>query len=208
MQFKVLRESLYFFRSHFKLFAVLMIPSLLLALLAQVLEDGSLEVSLFHSLVIYPLYNVFLLFIIDKLVKSEELVFENLLSRSASLWFPMMTLTVLSSIVIWGGFLLLIIPGVWLFVRLLLSPMYVVFDGLSSLQALKQSFDDSESYQLESFFTVIPFIVVYVFYFFFQTWIQENNFASVFFIIAFDFTFVLLSIIQYRLYDLHIKKPA
>jgi hypothetical protein len=150
--FDILRESAYFFVHNLLRIATLCLPWLLLEALAGQFLQGALDTelqpghSILLALLFYPLYSALLILLLDARSANRSVSKRELLARALRLWPTLAVLTALSTLVIMLGFSLLILPGLWVMLRLIFAEYLLVLDGLEPLAALKESFRLSDGY--------------------------------------------------------------
>lgn len=209
----VLTESLYFFRSNFKLITLFILPFALFSIVYEVIgiadpKSSTRDFLNFTYLIfIYPVHIGFILILIDKLSNNEKISFLQIILKVITFWVPLFLVALLASIIIGGGLVLFIIPGVWLFLRLMLAPLYVLFEGLSATQAIGAAFNESKPYQSIFLFALLPFIIISIASIAtaFNAPLSSNYFLATLQAVIGEYLFILISIVQYRLYTKIIK---
>jgi hypothetical protein len=97
-------------------------------------------------LLFYPLYSALLILFLDARSAGRDMTNRDLLARALRLWPALALLAALSTLVIMLGFSLLILPGLWVMLRLVFAEYLLVLDGLAPLSAIKESFRLSNGY--------------------------------------------------------------
>ena len=70
----------------------------------------------------------------------------SLLAASLKIWVPFVLLTLLVGVLIGIGLVLLIIPGIWVAIRLSLSEVFLVVGGMKPIDAISASFATTKEY--------------------------------------------------------------
>lgn len=142
----VIRDSLCFFKSHLPAIARACLPLIVLhaicaALLEQIDDDG--KVLIFSSLLdlmFAPLYTAALFLFLDAHRQGQQPSFKALASAAMSIWPMYVGLMVLLTLIFLAGTLLLVIPGIWIAIRLVVAPPLLVVKGLGLLESISESF--------------------------------------------------------------------
>ena len=142
----VLRQSWFFYRHNLPRIARLCLPWLLLeGLLRTQLGDWlGTPLQAGHEVLIgllfYPLYSALLILFLDDRSHDRQHSDGELLARALQLWPRFAVLTGLSTLLVMFGFALLVLPGLWLLLRLAYADYLLVLGGLAPLAALRESF--------------------------------------------------------------------
>lgn len=93
-----------------------------------------------------------------KLSRSEDVTYKELFSKT-NMFFKFIITSLLMGLIIAGGCLLFIIPGIILAIALSLT-MYVLLDNpnMSSIDAIKRSYDMMKGYKMEFFMLQLSFL--------------------------------------------------
>ena len=140
-----LRDAWYFFSRHLSTIALLCLPWVLLEnLLAQFIglwagESTSVPYSLLAGLLIYPLYSAALILLVDARSRGLQPRIADLLAAALRLWPSLAVLTALTSLLILLGISLLVLPGLWVMVKLAFAEYLLVLRGYTPLAALRGS---------------------------------------------------------------------
>jgi hypothetical protein len=133
----------------------------LLSAIIQRLPAGGVLSLLFNVLVAGPIfYGAAYAWL--RAVRGERPEVDNLFEPFRSYWLKAVLANILLEIVLVVGFLLLIIPGIFLSVRLAFVPFLVVDEGLGPIEALTESFNRTTSYGWTIFGTGLLAIVIII----------------------------------------------
>ncbi|MBF7730956.1 hypothetical protein ISX93_12845 [Pseudomonas sp. N040] len=215
--FTVLRESAYFFSHNLLPIARLCLPLLLLeGLLRQQLADSSLQLApeaseLLVTLLCYPLYSAALILFLH--ARSQQLPAAplQLLSQALQLWPRFALLAGLSTLLIMLGSYLLILPGLWVMLRLLFAEYLLTLDGLAPLAAMHASFRLSRGYFwlcAVCIFSVMPPLWLLDWWSFQQLGEHPDALAQILLDAGNGFLQLFVSVVGYRLFMLRRQQPA
>jgi hypothetical protein len=151
----LLADAYRFVIGNFRQIAALFLP---LLLIVTALGYGSMETAdtgdtedmasvirwLLINLLFYPLYTGALILLLAKRTRHETPTNGQLLRAASALWWPLLILTSVAGIAIVFGLMLLIIPGIWIAVRLAFAEIYLVVEGLAPLAAMRKSHDTTK----------------------------------------------------------------
>lgn len=123
-----------------------------------ILTAGDSAVVTALSYILYGGYFALLL----KHARGERVVFDDLFSID-SRWISFAFLGLIKTVLILIGFLLLIIPGIYLSVRWMFAELLVIDKGLRPLEALKASSELTKGYRWKLFlFSLVMMILILV----------------------------------------------
>jgi len=173
------KQSYYFLRQNIlKLLGFTLLMGALLVLIAELLMpffidplDTSQTISLetiepfaqMLNIVIKPIYTGALIILILSLAKTETKTMLNCIFAGILRWPFMLVANIMTSFLIFIGFLAFILPGIWLFTRLFLVPYLVMIDNQSPLNALINSFKYTKDYSLTILSDIVILIVILIF---------------------------------------------
>lgn len=206
-------ESLFFLNRYIKELSIFALPFLLIFLIPEVIGASNPKstiagvIYIINAVVIIPFYNGFLLLYISSLVNNENSPIKPMFSKALSLWLPLFLVSLFSELIILSGFFILILPGIWLIIRLFLAPLYAVFQGLSASQAIKTAYRDSSVHTSQFFFALLPVALFIIFWSVIGSNLPEDPsyFLVILSSIVGNLLFIFTSILQYRLYTKYIK---
>jgi len=148
----IIKDSFHFYVGNIVQIALLCLPILCIAILTQYLVffipdfDLAPFVSAVLGLFFYPIYTAALILFIAKRTGHEYPSKISLLTAALKIWAPFVLLTLLVGILIGFGLILLIIPGIWVAIRLSLSEVFLVVGGLKPFDAMNASFAATKEY--------------------------------------------------------------
>ncbi|MCY1279358.1 hypothetical protein D9M68_353790 [compost metagenome] len=143
----ILRDSWYFFSRHLGAIARLCLPLVVLECLGRQwlvvgLGDQAPAASdLLLGLLFYPLYTAALILFLDARSRGLAVRNRDLLAMALQLWPRLALLTALSALLIMLGASMLLLPGLWVMIKLAFAEYLLVLDHSSPLDALRGSFN-------------------------------------------------------------------
>lgn len=167
----VLMDSWYFFKNHLFSIALIVFPIVIpLEILTSIYiyhftneDSGILELFLPLSIstLLYPIYSVAIVLYIASVVSGDPVSLKGLYAKGLNLWLPYLTITVLISIIVIGGFMLLIIPGIIFILRYSFAEFELVLAGKKPLNAMKSSWKSTSDHLSVLFFgyAIISFCI-------------------------------------------------
>lgn len=153
----VIRDSLYFFQRNLRQIVMLCLPLVVLESLTKQLviramgEGTSPAIGLLIGLLFYPLYTGALILFLDARSRGERPHKRDLWAMALRLFPTFALLTALSTLLIMFGISLLLLPGLWVMIKLVFAEYLLVLRGLSPMDAMRASFKATEGH----FFTIL-----------------------------------------------------
>jgi hypothetical protein len=214
----VLIQSWYFFKNNAKEMCAFMLPVFALGMIAGVIgvinpQSGILNILNLIQIIIGPLFTGGLLFLIANISRGDHPPHQEMLKQAVPFWLTIFIVSMLTGLAIGLGFIFMIIPGIWLLLRLFLAPLYVVFQNKTAPDAIATSFSDSKDHLLQFFQILIPFILLGAAFFMMvvgQGPVEGESggpsFLSTTLVnLATTFAFIFASIVQFRMYTVYIE---
>ncbi|MBY4678279.1 YciC family protein [Marinobacterium arenosum] len=152
-----IRQSLFFFRGHLNVIARIQLPFLLLinlfgTLSASDMEPGSpqqqqmLAAMAIANFLLIPLYWGATIAYLGSVVDNQPLSPLNALGRALTRWRSLLLVYMLTGLAAFGGFMLFIVPGIFLLIRLGFADYICVLERQGSMASLRQSWQQTEDY--------------------------------------------------------------
>ena len=160
MQIKLILSDAYFFYiRNFRQIASLCLPFLILdAVLESLFTSSQNFQSLYwvSFVAIYPIYTAALILFMAESANKEHPKNIDIIASALKVWWPFYILTVVHLALSVAGLLLFIIPGILVVVRLSFAEFYLVLNGLTPWEAIRQSVESTKRYfwYLLSFFLI------------------------------------------------------
>ena len=209
--YKVLLESWYFFSHNLRSIAVLCLPLLLIeGVVRQLVEANVAELApeareLMVTLLFYPLYSAALILFLDARSHQREVSTSQLWSQALRVWPRFAVLAGLSTLLIILGSSMLILPGLWVMLRLVFAEYLLTLGGLSPLAAMRESFRLSNGYFwlcAACIFSVMPPLWVLDWWSYQQLGDQPDAMAAILLDAANGFLQLFVGVVGYRLFML------
>lgn len=144
--FELLRASWYFFSRNVGEIALLCLPAILIeaisqqGLIAWLGPDKSQGASIIVSMLFYPLYVGALIIYVDSRSHRIRLKPRQVMEMALFRWPTFAVLAAISTLLIMVGAWMLIIPGLYVMIKLAFAEYLLVLEGKSPLDAVKESF--------------------------------------------------------------------
>jgi len=142
----VIRDAWFFFSRNLATIALLCLPWITLESLAQYVlasnsgPDTSPAYSIIIGLLFYPLYTGALIIFLAARSSGEQPRIANVLALTLNLWPRFAVLSALSTLLIMLGISLMVIPGLYVMVKLAFSEYLLVLRSLTPMTAMRDSF--------------------------------------------------------------------
>lgn len=210
---QVIIDSWYFFKNNAKELCSFMLPVFALGMITGVIgvsnpESGVLSVLSIVQIMIGPLFTGGLLLLIANISRDQHPPHMEMLKQAIPFWMIIFMVSMLTGIAIGLGFIFMIVPGVWLLLRLFLAPLYVVFQNKRVFDAIGTSFNDSKDHLLPFFQILIPFIVLGVVFIMLVTGQGKEGpsvLSATLINVVTTFGFIFASVVQFRMYSVYIE---
>jgi hypothetical protein len=143
----ILRDAWFFFSHNLAAIARLCLPLLLVEAIAQALlaaqlgEGANPAYGILLGVLFYPLYAAQLILFLDARSNGREPSGNELFAAALRLWPGFALLTGLSTLAILLGLSLLVLPGIWIMVKLAFAELLLVLREQPPLRALQGSFE-------------------------------------------------------------------
>ncbi len=160
---KTFKEAFYFFRINvLALLSYTFILGVMVILIAQLLvpvffsgmsvaEIGPETIRPFAqlmNLIVQPIYIGGLITLIFSLANQQGRKIHQCLLEGIKHWPYMLLANVITTFILFVGFMLFILPGIWLFTRLFLVPYFVMLKKQTPFEAIVSSFNQTSGYSL------------------------------------------------------------
>lgn len=152
----IVSDALQFFLNHLFQIAALCLPWLTAAALVEygIMMIGQnaekstplLLVAFTFDLLIYPVYKGALIMLMARRAQREHPANKELTGAAIKNWQPLFLIHIIISGLKAMGFMLFIVPGIYLSVRLAFSEFHLVLEGLKPVDAIQKSFQATRSY--------------------------------------------------------------
>lgn len=146
------RDTWFFFSRNLLTIVCLCLPWVVLENLAQhainawLSHTDAMGYGLLAGLVFYPLYSAALILFLDARSRGLQPRIADLLATALRLWPSFALLAMLSTLLILLGASLLLLPALWVMVKLAFAEYLLVLHGLSPLAAMRESMRLTKGY--------------------------------------------------------------
>ncbi len=164
--FEYLRQSFFFFKQNFITIAKIQLPFLIILNgLALSMDMNAADTDDFRqqtayisilSLSFLPIYWGATILYMQSKLSNSALTASQAIIASLSFWRSLLFTFILTSFAVFGGLLLLIIPGIYIGVRLAFADYICVLEKQTAVNSLKQSWKESADY----FWTLLPGLAI------------------------------------------------
>jgi Uncharacterised protein family (UPF0259) len=152
----IISDALQFFLNNLGQIAALCLPWLLAAALVEygvilVGQNQDTSTPLFlvawtFDLIVYPVYTGALIMLMARRAQRENPSNNELTGAAMKTWQPLFLVHIIVSGLKAMGFLLFIVPGIYLSVRLSFAEFHLVLEGLKPMEAIQKSFQTTKAY--------------------------------------------------------------
>ena len=208
----ILRDSLYFFRGNLLAIAQLCLPLLVLeALATQMVEQAAgpdapplYDISV--GLLFYPLYTCALILFLDARSQGLQPLKRNLLATTLKMWPFFALLSATTALLIMCGLSLLILPGVYVMVRLAFAEYFLVLRGLTPMSAIRASFTLTQGHFVQTLSCLLGALAPLwaIDYASNAVWSDPSHWQALIIDSANGFLQLFTSVVVYRLYMLRV----
>ena len=175
------KESYYFFKKNIlKLLAFTALMAILLVMTAELLMPFFIDSTVLESpdeisletiepfaqmlnIIIKPIYTGALIILILSLATQQAKSLLNCILAGIMRWPFMLVANIMTSFLIFMGFLAFILPGIWMFTRLFLVPYLIMINNESPLNALINSYKYTKAYSLTILSDILILIMIFIF---------------------------------------------
>ncbi len=169
------KEAFYFFRTNlFSLLTYIFSIGIMVIVLAQLLvpmffggtppEEITTETirpfAQLMNLIIQPIYTGGLITLLFSLASDQKRGIFSCLLAGIKRWPYMLLANVITTFLIFTGFLLFVLPGIWLFSRLFLVPYLVMLKKQTPFEAIANSYQFTRGYSMTILIDIILLIII------------------------------------------------
>ncbi len=166
-------------------------------------ELEKIKILVMVNFFLNPLYLAGLIFLLSALSNNKKISILQCLGLGIYKWFALFVTSVLYALITGLGLFLLVIPGVWIFLRLILAPFLVVLNDTSPVDAISESFrlTDSEFWNIAGT-TILIFSSIILFQQSIISYLPDNMIITIAVSVFGDILWSILTILWFRYYDL------
>lgn len=112
------------------------------------------------KLIIFPYLSIGLFILVANLSKGKSMTMVEILREAAPVWKYYLLLSIAMMLFIVIGLAILIIPGIWLFIRLILAQPILIFEGKVPVDAMVLSFRRTSVVMSKLIFLIVPILIL------------------------------------------------
>lgn len=157
LPFEYIRQSLYFFRSHLPMILRIQLPFLLLVNFLALFVDGPIAdkeagvnqgvaALTLLNMTLLPIYTAATIMYFSAVVQDRQITAGQAIMLGMSRWWALLLVFIFSGFAIFSGLLFLIIPGLFIMMRLAFADYICVTEQKGPIQALKESWERTQDY--------------------------------------------------------------
>ncbi len=155
----IFSDSFQFFAENIRQIASLCLPFLIAgAVFNNVIlrpdnpADGSGQVFIYSvmvNLALHPIYTAALIMLMARRAMHHQPTNSQLIVSVIGKYIPFLLLTLIQMGLMWFGFMLLVLPGIWVTVRLAFADFFLVIENLDPRDAIVRSFQTTRRYSFQ-----------------------------------------------------------
>lgn len=216
MLIQLLTDSWSFFKTHIVAISIIILPIVvpidIFTALYEYFFTG--EEYVFSDYVIpmtigfiaYPIYSVAVIFYMSSIISGEYLDTKSLWTLGLKFWMPYMILTLLITLALMAGFILLVIPGIILAVRYSFAEFDLLFNRSNPIDSLTNSWNATREYRWVLFGGLLVITIALLLPYYFIHYLFDE--PSIFYFvvdevlnIAYSVLYALYTIFAFRVYE-------
>lgn len=163
----IIMDSALFFWRNLNQIAILCLPWLLAGTLVEyfivVNQEFFGDAPIYFAawafnLLVYPIYTAGLIHMMAQQAQGRRPGNQELFSLALKSWQSLLILHLLGSLLALFGLMLLVLPGIWIIVRLSFSEFFLVLENLNPLEAIQKSIVATKKQMLIIFLLILIFL--------------------------------------------------
>jgi hypothetical protein len=215
----IITDSALFFWKNLNQIAILCLPWLFAGALVEYLivvnQEAFGDAPIYFAawafnLLVYPIYTAALIHMMAQQAKGRRPGNQDLFALALKSWQSLLIMHLLGSLLALFGLMLLVLPGIWIIVRLSFSEFFVVLENLNPLEAIQKSILATKKHMLTIFLLLLIFLFpVAAFSFAFGRLIADIPQAEAIMAIAgtvTSFYMLFVDVLIFRLFMLAVKE--
>jgi len=208
---QILSDVYYFYKRNLSFLLAYIVPvSLLITAVsmfaAQAMDSGDeleqIKVLLILNFIFNPIYLGGLIYLLSQLSNGRNPKLSQCLSFGLSKWLMLFAVSIMYGLLTGFGFFLFVLPGIWIFIRLVLAPFLVALDNYSPLDAIKTSFvlTRNEFWNILGLTSLI-FLSLILIQQLLMSYLPDNTWLKILSSVFGDVLWSFLTVIWFRYYD-------
>jgi len=157
-----LTDSWSFFKNHLISLSLIILPIVVpLEIITSIYqytltsEENSIAVGLLPislSILLYPIYKVAVVFYIASVIEGTRYTIKELYAIGLRYWLPYLIITFFIGIIVIGGLMFFIIPGIIFIIRYSFTEFELILNQQKPLDAMRNSWESTSEYMSTLFF--------------------------------------------------------
>ncbi len=120
----------------------------------------SLAGNVFFILIIEAFLQISLILLVQGILAKQHLSWSQRSLRALGFFLPFFLMQIMMAFGVVAGLMLMIVPGIFVFVRWLLAPYFMLLQGQGALASLKSSWRLTQGYGWDLFFALVAMMVI------------------------------------------------
>jgi hypothetical protein len=149
----LLKDSWRFFKLHIIsifmiIYPLLIVNNFLYAITdsSSTLEEYALWLSVIPGILLYPVSQGIIILYMSSTISGERFTHKQYYQQSVKLWFPLFSLYIIVIIALIGGFMLLIIPGIIVMIRITFAEFNCVMSKEGPIESIFSSWAETKNH--------------------------------------------------------------
>jgi hypothetical protein len=209
---QILSDVFFFYRKNMSSLLAYIIPvSLVITLLSLFIANSiptaddleHVKILVMVNFLLNPVYLAGLIFLLSALSNNQSISLFQCLGLGIYKWLVLFIVSILYGVLTGLGLFLFIVPGIWIFLRLILAPFLVVLNGTSPVEAISESFRLTEKgFWNIAGTTMLIFSTIILLQQSVISLLPETTIVTVIVSVVGDILWSILTILWFRFYDL------
>jgi hypothetical protein len=208
----ILSDVFFFYKQNYRQLLAFIIPVSLLVTIISLLIANSfpttdelerVKILVIINFVFNPIYLAGLIYLLSALSNNKSISMAQCLGLGITQWFVVFSVSFFYGLLTGIGLFLFVIPGIWVFMRLILAPFLVVLNKASPLNAIAESYKltGSEFWNITGT-TVLVFLVIILIQQSIISVLPDSVLVTIIVSVIGDIFWSVLTILWFRFYDL------
>lgn len=208
----ILSDVFYFYKNNYsKLLAYIIPVSLLVSVISLLIANSfpitddlqRIKVLVAVNFIFNPLYLAGLIYLLSALSNNKSISITQCLGLAMTQWFVVFSVSFLYGLLTGIGLFLFVVPGIWIFMRLILSPFLVVLNKVSPADAISESFSltKNEFWNISGT-TILIFSLIILIQQGIISALPDTTVVTILISVLGDIFWSVLTILWFRYYDL------
>ena len=209
---KILSDVFFFYKQNLASLLAYIIPvsmvitglSLFIANSIPTQDDMEhIKILVMVNFLLNPVYLAGFIFLLSALSNNKSISLPQCLGLGLYKWLALFLVSILYGVLTGLGLFLFFVPGIWIFLRLILAPFLVVLNGVSPVDAISESFrlTEKEFWNIAGT-TLLIFSSIILLQQSVISLLPESTLVTVLVSVIGDILWSVLTILWFRFYDL------